>query len=85
MESSQTNSIQSSLCDDSTHAEATSEPSSDMLKQLVVNAEKNALKLPQQRRHELVLKTFATSLYILSGPMAYNFIHRNLPEAIPSL
>ena len=27
MESSQTNSIQSSLCDDSTHAEATSEPS----------------------------------------------------------
>ena len=36
-----------------------------MLKQLVVNAEKNALKLPQQRWHELVLKTFATSLYIL--------------------
>ena len=53
-----------------------------MLKQLVVNAENDALKLPQQRRHELVLKT---SLYILSGPMAYNFIHRNLPEAIPSL
>ena len=56
-----------------------------LLKQLVVNAEKNALKLPQQRRHALVLKTFATSLYIHSGPMAYNFIHRNLPEAIPSL
>lgn len=56
-----------------------------LLRQLLSNAEKNVLKLPQQRRHELLLKKFATSLFIYSGPLAYNFLHRNLPEALPSL
>lgn len=56
-----------------------------LLKKLIKNAEMNALKLPQQRRHEVVMKKFATSLFIFSGPMAYNFVYRNLPEAIPSL
>ena len=56
-----------------------------LLKQLLVNAERNAQMLPQQRRHEQVMKKFATSLFIYSGPMAYEFLHTNLPNAIPSL
>ena len=56
-----------------------------LLRELLLNAEKNVQKLPQQRRHEVVLKKFATSLFIYSGPLAYEFIHRNLPEALPSL
>ena len=58
---------------------------SPLLKQLLMNAEKNAQKLPQQRRHEQVLKKFATSLFIFSGPLTYQFLYCNLPEALPSL
>ena len=28
---------------------------------------------------------FATSLFIYAGPLAYNFFHNNLPEALPCL
>ncbi len=37
------------------------------------------------RRHNETIKKFATILYIYTGSMAYEFIHRNLPEALPSL
>ena len=59
--------------------------SSQLLNQLLLNAEKNAKRLPQQRRHEEVMKKFSTSLFIYSGPMAYEFLHKNLPTALPSL
>ncbi len=36
-----------------------------LLSQLLKNAEKNALKLPQQRRHEAVMKKFATSFFFV--------------------
>ena len=29
------------------------------------------------------MKKFATSLFIYAGPLAYRFIHQNLPEALP--
>ena len=56
-----------------------------LLHRLMANAEKNASVLPQQRRHEEVLKKFATSLFIYCGALSYEFLHRNLPNALPSL
>ena len=44
-----------------------------LLKHLLLNTERNAEKLPQQRRHEELLKKFSTSLFIYAGPMAYDF------------
>ena len=52
---------------------------------LVENAEKNSRKLPKQRRHNFVMNKFATSLLIFAGPLAYRFLHSNMPIAIPSL
>ena len=69
------------------HKEQVNEDSNlcPLLKKLLRNATLNASRLPKQRRHEEVLKKFATSLLIYSGPLAYEFVHRNLPEALPSL
>ena len=58
---------------------------SPLLKQLLSNAIRNADKLPQQRRHHDVLKKFATSLFIYSGSRTYDFLHRNLSDALPCL
>ena len=56
-----------------------------LFQQLLSNAEKNASKVPQARRHSSVIKKFSTSLYLYGGPMAYNLIHQNMPTALPSL
>ena len=56
-----------------------------ILKQLMINAEKNVGKTNSQKRHSLVLKKFSTLLLINAGSMAYEFIHKNMPEALPSL
>jgi len=56
-----------------------------ILKQLVLNAEKNAESVPNHRRHPDILKKFATALLIYAGPLTYEFIHSNMPEALPSL
>ena len=53
--------------------------------QIVVNAEQNATKHPQGRRHSEGVKKFATSLFLYAGSMAYNLIHKNMPTALPSL
>ena len=58
---------------------------SPLLKYLLENAQKNVSMLPKQRRHLDILKKFATSLFIYSGPMTYEFLHRNMQEALPSL
>ena len=58
---------------------------SPLLKQLMINAEKNVQRLPKQRRHDELLKKFATSLLIFAGPISYDFVHQKMPEAIPSL
>ena len=52
---------------------------------LMENAKHNTLKLPQQRRHDFIIKKFATSLLIFAGPMAYTFLYRNMPTAFPCL
>lgn len=56
-----------------------------ILQQLMQNAEDNNGKNGRQRRHRLTLKKFGTLLYIYAGSMAYECIHRNMAEALPSL
>ena len=54
---------------------------SPLLKQLMVNAEKNVQRLPKQKRHDVLMKKFATSLLIFAGPLSYEFVHQNMSEA----
>ena len=58
---------------------------SPLLQRLFKNAQSNAQRLPAGKRHEGVLKKFATSLFIYSGSMTYKYIYHNLPDALPSL
>ena len=52
---------------------------------MMVNAEKNIGQYPTHQRHPEILKKFSTALFILAGPMAYEFIHQNMPEALPCM
>ena len=54
-------------------------------RELLHNAEKNCSKIPTQRRHDNSIKQFATALFVYSGPIAYNFIYKKIPEGLPSL
>jgi len=56
-----------------------------ILRQMLVNTEKNVGKYPTQRRHSELLKKFATVLFIYSGPLCYEFLHQNMSQALPSL
>ena len=56
-----------------------------ILKQLFLSAEKNRECCPTHRRHPSILKKFATIVYILAGPMAYELIQQNMPQALPSI
>ena len=56
-----------------------------IMKQIMLNAEKNVCKYPTQRRHSELLKKFAIALFIYSGPLCYEFIHHNMPHALPCL
>ena len=56
-----------------------------ILRQILCNAERNASKLPTGRRHPEILKKFCTALFIYCGPLAYEFIQQNMPEALPSV
>uniref|UniRef100_A0A1X7USD2 PHD-type domain-containing protein n=1 Tax=Amphimedon queenslandica TaxID=400682 RepID=A0A1X7USD2_AMPQE len=49
------------------------------------NVKRNSNRLDHGRRHSSELKKFATILLINAGPMAYEFLHRNMSEALPSL
>ena len=56
-----------------------------LLGKLIENAEANCPKYHKSRRYTEVITKFATSLFIYSGPLAYNFIQQNMPTAIPHL
>ena len=45
-----------------------------ILKQLILNAEKNVESLQNHRRHPEILKKFATALLIYAGPLSYEFL-----------
>ena len=55
-----------------------------ILKKLLINAQQNAYKYPSQRRHSEIITIFATALFIYSGPFAYDFIHKNMQQGLPS-
>ena len=56
-----------------------------LFQSLVDNAQLNIHKLPKERRHDHVMKKFSTSLFIYARPLAYSFVHQNMPQALPSL
>lgn len=56
-----------------------------VLKSIISNAEKNATQFPKRRRYPEILKKFCTSLLIYSGPLAYEFMQQNLPQALPCI
>jgi hypothetical protein len=58
---------------------------SSVLKRKLLNAESNSQKFAKHRRYDSVLTKFATSLFIFAGPLAYNFVQSNMPNALPSL
>ena len=49
---------------------------SPILKRLMLNAEKNLDRLPKQRRHDVLMKKFATSLFILLAHYHTSFFTR---------
>lgn len=59
--------------------------STTLFKQLLFNAHRNCSHLPQGRRHNEVIKKFSLSLLLTVGSSAYELLHDNLPEALPSL
>ena len=58
-----------------------------ILKQIVLDAERNVTKQYRtQRRHpEILIKKFATALFMYPGPLTYKFIQQNMPKALPCL
>lgn len=59
--------------------------STSLLQQLFTNAQNNVQHLPKQRRHTEVIKKFSMSMLFMAGPTAYDLLHKNMPEAMPSL
>ena len=56
-----------------------------VLKHIILNAERNAVQMPKCRRHPEILKKFCTALFIYAGPLAYEFMQQNMPQALPCL
>lgn len=55
------------------------------MRQILINAKKNAFIYPSQRRHNEILKKFSTALFIYCGPLAYDFLQQNMSQGLPSL
>jgi len=57
----------------------------NILKEMIHNAEKNCGKYRTHRRHPEILKKSATALFLFAGPLAYEFIQQNMPKALPCI
>ena len=55
-----------------------------ILKQVILNAQKNTHTYPTQRRYSEVITKFAIALFIFSGPFGYEFIQRNMQQGLPT-
>ena len=75
----------SGLIKENCHNSNTIEFSTPVLQQLFTNAHKNSQHLPKGRRHNEIMKKFSMSLLFMAGPSAYELLHQNMPEALPSL
>ena len=56
---------------------------SNILQELIKNAECNHYKYSTHRRHSEIMRKFATALFLFAGPLSYEFIHQNIPQALP--
>ena len=79
------NPLVSSLIKENNKHTHTREFSTPLLQQLFVNAQNNSKHLPKQKRHAEVIKKFSMSVLFMAGPSAYDLIHQNMPDALPSL
>jgi len=59
--------------------------STAFFQQLLQNAYNNCSHLPHSRRHSEVVKKFSLSLLLRAGSTGYQLLHKNMPEALPSL
>ena len=59
--------------------------STTLFQQLLQNAHNNCSHLPHSRRHSEVIKKFSLSLLLRTGSTGYQLLHKNMPEALPSL
>ena len=57
----------------------------NILRQFFLNAQKNEGQCSTHRRYPPILKKFATVVFILAGPMAYELIQQNMPQALPGI
>jgi len=56
---------------------------SHLLQNMISNAEQNCGKYPTNRKHSTIIKKFATALFLYAGPLAYEFLQQNVPQALP--
>lgn len=59
--------------------------SSQILQAIINTAEANSNKKKQGHRYDQTIKTFASYIRMLSGPLAYETLYANLSNALPSL
>lgn len=60
-------------------------PTEYFLRRLLTTAERNASRSRNGFRFDADIKMYATYVRMFAGPKLYNFIHRNLEHALPSL
>lgn len=56
-----------------------------LLNKLLDAANRNSQRKPEGYRYDPEVKLFASYLRMITGPLSYETIHKNLPAAIPSL
>ena len=65
------------------HQNQTKSKFNNLLQSMISNAEQNCGKFPTKRKHSSTIKQFATALFLFSGPLAYEFLQQNIPQALP--
>ena len=50
---------------------------------MISNAEQNCGKYSTKRKHSGIIKNFAAALFLYAGPLAYEFMQQNIPQALP--
>ena len=55
----------------------------NLTQEIINNADQNYCKFPTCQRCSTTIKKFATALFLYSGPLAYEFLQQNIPQALP--
>ena len=55
----------------------------NLIQEIINNADQNYCKFPTCQRYSPTIKKFATALFLYSGPLAYEFLQQNIPQAMP--